>query len=284
MMGARPFATAMLVAYDGSRGWAWDPSIKAEVADALGRILREPVSIEAASRTDAGVHARGQALCAFTAREPLRGDLQLLRYRANQLLPDDVVLRAVSAAPPDFDVRDNAGKIYRYHVSTAEVADPLSRRTEWHLPPRHNGPRFCVARAREAAAHALGRRSFAPLANVQAAEAARDPTCELRRLDVSAGADGRVRIEVEGDRFLYRMVRNLAGIVARCGAGEVEPELLARVLDGGAWPEGVAKLTAPAHGLVLHEVLFHAGRDPFAAGRGSAPAPDEAGADGGAAL
>lgn len=262
----RPFATAMLVAYDGSRGWAWDPGIKAVLGETLGRIMRDPaISIEAASRTDAGVHARGQAVCAFSTHEPLGGDMRLLRYRVNQLLPEDLVVREAAAAPPDFDVRDNAGKIYRYRLNTAVVADPLSRRTEWHLPSRHNSAPFCTARASEAAAQALGRHSFAQLANAQAGEDERDPICELRRFDVVQGENGRVHFEVEGDRFLYRMVRNLAGLIARCGSGELEPHIVARILADGAWPKGVAKLTAPAHGLELCEVLLRAERNPFGA-------------------
>ncbi|KAG8467691.1 hypothetical protein KFE25_006743 [Diacronema lutheri] len=258
------FATAMLVSYDGSRGWAWDPTIRGTIADTLERILREPVAIEAASRTDAGVHAIGQALCAFTSREPLAGDLQLLRYRANQLLPEDVVLRQVVRAPADFDVRDNAGKVYCYYINTAAFPFPLSRRTEWHLPSRRGRAPFDAARAQQAASYALGRHSFLPFSNAQPAEPEREPVCELRRLDVVECGGGRIRLDVEGDRFLYRMVRNLAGTVARCGSGELEPELVERILATGAWPSDAVKLTAPAHGLVLHQVLLHADCDPFA--------------------
>ncbi|KAJ1633774.1 pseudouridine synthase, partial [Pavlovales sp. CCMP2436] len=118
------FATALLVAYDGSRGWAWDSTIRTALADVLTRIVREPVTLEAASRTDAGVHARGQLACFFTEKPPLGGNLQLLRYRVNQMLPDDLVLRKVAAAPSDYDVRTNGGKIYRYHLDTNSVADP----------------------------------------------------------------------------------------------------------------------------------------------------------------
>jgi tRNA pseudouridine38-40 synthase len=258
------FATALLVAYDGSRGWAWEPTIRSTVVETLGRILRDPsLSIEAASRTDAGVHATGQTACVFSAAPPLGGDVQLLRYRANQLLPDDVVIRDICSVPVDFDVRANAGKIYRYHLNVAPVRDPLRRRVEWHCPPRHSGPAFSAERARVAAAHALGRHAFAPLANVQPAEPEREPHCTIRRIDVVDAGDGRVHIEVEGDRFLYRMVRNLAGLLARCGSGELEPALVRQILASGEWPSGVAKLTAPPHGLVLREVLHHPGRDPF---------------------
>jgi tRNA pseudouridine38-40 synthase len=174
-----------------------------------------------------------------------------------------VVIRDICSVPDDFDVRANAGKIYRYHLNVAPVRDPLRRRVEWHCPPRHSGPAFSAERARVAAAHALGRHAFAPLANVQPAEPEREPHCTIRRIDVVDAGDGRVHIEVEGDRFLYRMVRNLAGLLARCGSGELEPALVRQILASGEWPSGVAKLTAPPHGLVLREVLHHPGRDPF---------------------
>lgn len=248
-------ATALLIAYDGSRGWAWDPTIKAVVADVFSRIVRSEVQIEAASRTDAGVHARGQIACVFAERSPPGDNYGKLAYRMNQLLPEDVVIRAAGPVPPTFDVRANAGKTYSYTLLTSQVRDPLGRRREWHRPPRHDGPAFDIVRARAAAEALVGTHDFVAFAN-SGANQRPSSVCTIKRLELCNQGRGRVRFEIDGNRFVYRMVRNMIGLLARCGAGELEPDIAADVLATRAWPSGTIKLTAPPHGLMLESVHF----------------------------
>ena len=116
--------------------------------------------VTAASRTDAGVHARGQ-VCSVDLTQPLdAGTVPQLVYSLNQLLPDTVFVREGVIVASEFDVRASLGKEYQYALNTAVGRDPLRRLHEWQLPPRRGAPRWDVAAAKRAAGLLRGTHSF----------------------------------------------------------------------------------------------------------------------------
>jgi tRNA pseudouridine38-40 synthase len=236
--------------YDGTRYVGWQvqpngPSIQAEVERALATLHKAPRRVTAAGRTDAGVHARGQVV-SFPEERPL--PLAAYVKGMNALLPADVAVRAASLEPDGFDARRSArGKRYRYVVENGPTRAPLTRLQAWQL----FGP-LDVAAMREAARHLLGRHDFAAF---QASDCACDHAVrELRRLDVTGEAGGRLELVFEATAFVKHMVRNVVGTLVEVGQGKRAPASLPALLAGG--DRRAAGPTAPPQGLVLEEVFY----------------------------
>jgi tRNA pseudouridine38-40 synthase len=250
----------LVLEYDGTRYVGWQVqangrSIQAELQEALGRLLGTPVEVEAAGRTDSGVHATGQVACFDTERVlPLKAYWRGL----NGLLPEDIAVVRAEEVAPGFDPRRwSRGKRYRYRVSNRRSRSPLCRLTHWEV----FSPLQVEAMAR-AAGHLLGRHDFSAFraADCQAAHAVR----ELRRLEVEGASGGEISLVVEGTAFLKHMVRNLAGTLVEVGKGRRPQEWVAQVLASRDRTQ--AGPTAPAQGLVLEEVFYGDGPPPRTAG------------------
>jgi tRNA pseudouridine38-40 synthase len=236
------------VSYDGSafHGWARQQGARTVEETLSGAVLAvdpRAGAIRGTSRTDAGVHAEGQ-LAAFDAEQaiPARGWVLGL----NQNLPDDVAVRTARPVPAGFAPRFAArGKRYRYRVLVDRARDPHWRARAWRVPELD-----IAAMAREAEA-ARGKHDFA---SFRAAGDARSTTVRtLTRVDIEREGDPRmVAIVVEGDAFLYRMVRILAGTIVDVGRGRLAGGAVARAIL--ARDRRAAGTTAPAHGLVLELV------------------------------
>jgi tRNA pseudouridine38-40 synthase len=236
------------VAYDGTsfHGWAAQPAART-VQDTLhGAILAiDPRAgcLRGASRTDAGVHADGQLAAFDTERDiPARG----WTLGLNQHLPDDLAVRSARVVPPGFSPRLAArGKRYRYRVLVDVLRDPGWRTRAWRLPALD-----VDAMVREGRS-AVGCHDFA------AFRASGDPRTNtvrtLTRVDVERAPDARiVSVVVEGDAFLYNMIRILVGTMADVARGRLAPGGVERAL--AARDRRAAGTTAPAHGLVLERV------------------------------
>jgi len=241
------------LSYDGTgfAGWARQPgqrTVQATVEEALGTILRIPVPLTVAGRTDAGVHATGQVAHADLPAATWEAfELSLLRRLAG-VLPRDVRVRAVAAAPEGFDARFSA--LQRRYVY--RVAD-----TDWGVEPtrRHiivHWPRPLDEHAMQAAAQALlGEHDFAAFCRRrEGATTVRT----LRRLDWERDADRVLTATVEADAFCHSMVRSLVGALLDVGTGT----------HGTGWPAQVLAArvreprvnVAPAHGLALVAVSY----------------------------
>lgn len=281
---------ALLVSYDGTPYRGWTDLRDVALRPALARVLGCPESdlqpgqqpslplLEAASRTDAGVHAAGQ-VCTLSLDDAVppdrrsRLDTARLAYSLNALLPPEVCVRCAALVADGFDVRSNVGKQYTYRLSTASTRDPLRRLHEWHAPPRRGRPGWDAAAVASTAAAMLGTHSFAAFGNRPRGgerSVKVDPVCTLSELRLSQGglseasSAGRWAFTVRGDRFLYKMVRNLVGSLVKVGYGEMEGGELLEALADGRFRRGESvPITAPPHGLVLDSVEYAAGEDPF---------------------
>lgn len=255
---------ALWLAYDGERylGFQYQPrdakTIQGEVEKALTKLTGEDRSflgLAASGRTDSGVHARGQVV-SFHARAPL--DASRMRRALNGMMPTDVRCASARRVHPAFHARFHAvRKTYHYLLDVSEVADPFMRRHAFHCGWRKRPP---TARAlRDAAAPLVGTHDFSAFANASrdaSARGKRDPTRTIFRFDVVELERGLVRLEVEGNGFLYRMVRNMVGAVLMAATKDREDpgETTRRLLEGR--DRSAAPTAAPAHGLCLYEVVY----------------------------
>jgi tRNA pseudouridine38-40 synthase len=243
------YGVLLEVAYDGTEfhGWAAQPGARTVEETLRGAVLAlDPGAsrLRGTSRTDAGVHAEGQLVGFDTGREiPARG----WTLGLNQHLPEDVAVRASRAVPPGFSPRfASRGKRYRYRVMVDPVRDPRWRTRAWRVSDVDP-----IAMRREGEA-ALGTHDFAGFRSAGDERAITVRT--LTRVDVEHdGADPRLlSVVVEGDAFLYNMVRILVGTMVDAGRGRLQPGAVARALE--ARERRLAGITAPAHGLVLEQV------------------------------
>lgn len=237
----------LVIEYDGSAyaGWqrqAADPTIQAAIEDALATLLREPVTLTGAGRTDAGVHARGQ-VANFRSASPM--EAARIARGLNALLPDDIAILACEEASASFHARfDAVARRYAYTISTSPVA--LDRGDCWYV-------KFPLEpdRMRRAASSILGTHDFTSFC--RAGSEVTHHRCTLREAHWSV-AGHRLLFGIMADRFLHGMVRTLVGTMVEVGRGYRDAGDLPRILEARDRRE--AGPTAPAHGLVLEEVCY----------------------------
>ncbi|GAA1287137.1 tRNA pseudouridine(38-40) synthase TruA [Pseudonocardia aurantiaca] len=210
------------------------------LAGALTVVLRDPVALTVAGRTDAGVHATGQV-----AHSDLPADLdpEWLVRRLARLLPPDVRVRAVTPVPAEFDARFSAlRRHYRYRVATAaHGAEPLRAHDTVSWP--HPLDLDAVSAASE---RLLGEHDFAAFCKRR--EGATTVRA-LQRLSWTREPDGVVTAAVSADAFCHSMVRSLVGALLDVGRGRRAPDWPAGLLLRGERASEVP--VAPAHGLTL---------------------------------
>jgi tRNA pseudouridine38-40 synthase len=203
------------------------------------------VRIVGASRTDAGVHARGQVASAVIATELTP---EVLQRALNGTLPADAAVVEAELAPDDFHARYSArAKLYRYQLWNRPTRSPL-RAARFVKVAR----RLDVAAMSKAAEALMGRHDFAALQG-----AGSEVDCTVRtiaRLQIESDSAGAIAFWVEGDGFLRHMVRNLVGTLLEVGSGRRPIASMAELLAGG--DRRRAGPTAPAHGLTLVWVRF----------------------------
>lgn len=251
-----------VVAYDGTAYAGWQAqregrTLQQTIERALSTVLREPIRVAAAGRTDAGVHARGQVI-AFDAVADLadsadpadpdgRSPLARVWRSVNAVLPDDVVLRTLERAHPEFDPRRDAVlRAYLYRIWNHDVRSPFELRTAWHV----REPLDVTAMA-EAAALLVGEHDFA---SFQGADDV--PRASIRRVTRSeVTRDGElVRYAIEANSFARHMVRNLVGQLVEIGRGRTPAASMRELLL--ARDRRLAAAPAPPHGLSLEWVRY----------------------------
>jgi len=221
-------------------------SVQNVVQTAIQEVVREPINLIGASRTDAGVHARAQT-AAFTFSGASGPPDERMAEAINSRLPDDVLVRAAVRTTDDFDpITDCIAKGYAYmfHV---ERARPIWDRRFVH----HVREAMDVARMAEAARALIGRHDFVAFA---AAGHGRESTvrtvlhCAVRALR-SAREEPRIEVTVAADGFLWNMVRIIAGTLMDVGRGRLSPEDVRAALESG--DRRKAGPTVPPTGLCL---------------------------------
>ena len=233
----------LTVAYDGTNycGWQLQPNgvtIEEVLNKALSELLREEIQVIGASRTDSGVHARGNiAVFDTEARIPA----EKICFAVNQRLPEDVRVQKSEEVPLTFHPRKaNCVKTYEYKILNRKIDMPLNR-LYCH---------FCyfdldVDRMRQAAACLLGEHDFKSFCTVrtQAEETVRT----IYRLDINRDSEDVITMRISGSGFLYNMVRAMVGTVVYAAEGKLAPEDIPAILDSGN--RTLAGPTVPPGGL-----------------------------------
>ena len=239
----------MLLAYDGTAysGWQVQPegdTIQGRLREALSRMAKTPVDVVAAGRTDAGVHAFGQA-AHFQLEHAIPADG--LANGLNAMLPEDIRVRHVEEAPPEFHARYSArSKTYRYHLERAPVPLPFRSRFALHYP--HDLDRASLD---EAASLFRGEHDF---------QALRASSCNAktttRWVFVSHWLDHDTELvfEVAATGFLQHMIRNMVGTLLEIGRGKRPLDSITRLFASGDRTQ--AGPTAAAKGLHLVRVDY----------------------------
>jgi tRNA pseudouridine38-40 synthase len=252
----------LTLAYDGTdfSGWQRQPdrrTVQGELERAWREITGETVSVTAAGRTDAGVHAQGQVVGVQSATRIEPGALVLA---LNAKLPEDVAVRTAESAHDGFHATTEAKrKRYRYTIYNDHRRPVFWRRYAWHVPTRldvaamHAGAQYLVGTHDFVSFQSAGSERESTVRTLFAAEASAQHAGQLpiRAAEESAAL---VSIEVEGDGFLYNMVRSIAGTLVEVGRGKRDPAWIAEVL--AARDRTQAGQTAPPQGLTMLWVAY----------------------------
>jgi tRNA pseudouridine38-40 synthase len=243
----------LTIAYDGSdyHGWQMQPgcrTVQEVLTDALHDLLGPRARICGASRTDAGVSALGQVgLIQIDSPIPTENLAKAITDR----LPEDMAIVKAEEVPTGFDViGDVRSKQYRYTIFTGPVRPVLDMRHCWYVPSELD-----VRAMGEAAALLVGRKDFKSFA--AAADHREDSVRTIFRCDVTdqPADDGCwVYVNVEGDGFLYNMVRNIVGTLVEVGVGRWQPDKIAEILE--ARDRRAAGPIAPPNGLCLMWIKY----------------------------
>jgi tRNA pseudouridine38-40 synthase len=237
------------IEYDGAgfSGWARQAglrTVQGELETALATILREPVTLTVAGRTDAGVHARGQ-VASFRTDAAVPPDLE---RRLNGLCPADLAVTAAVPAPAEFDARGDAtSRTYLYRLLTRRPSSPFEQGRALWWPHR-------VDRAGlDACAEVLpGRHDFIAFTPTQT-----DHVHFERRVFSAAWEDHPgdiLAFRISADAFMRSMVRVLVGTMLEVSSRRRSVEDFAQLLGGA--PRAEAGETAPPHGLYLESVSY----------------------------
>jgi tRNA pseudouridine38-40 synthase len=249
----------MIVAYDGTEFHGWQTqnrpdlhslrTVQETMEKAVMKVMRHPITIIGASRTDSGVHARGQ-VATFASTNDIPPEKLLMGI--NSWLPDDVQVKKIEITTDRFNpINDCTSKGYRYSLAHG-CSNPLRKPMFDRRYLAHTAYELDVSAMQTAASHFLGEHDFAGFTKLNHG---REST--VRTIDgctVTETEDWRIAIDVSGSGFLWNMVRIVAGTLLEVGRGYTSP---------GSIPELIASCdrkragkTLPPEGLSLEWVSF----------------------------
>jgi tRNA pseudouridine38-40 synthase len=239
----------LTVQYDGSRyrGWQTQPgkrTIQGELVEAVSNLVGVRTYVHGASRTDAGVSALGQ-VALFEIDSPI--PTENFPKAINGRLPRDIVVTSAEEVPRGFDLMSGVtSKLYRYTIYTGRHRPVLRLNQCWHIPKNLD-----VESMNRAAQLLVGMKDFKSFAS--AADRRENSVRTIFRCNVTA-EDKWIYVDVEGDGFLYNMVRNIVGTLVEVGRGRWKPEKINEILE--AKDRTAAGPLAPAQGLCLMWIKY----------------------------
>ncbi|HEY8808768.1 MAG TPA: tRNA pseudouridine(38-40) synthase TruA [Solirubrobacterales bacterium] len=236
------------IEYDGAsfKGWAAQPgarTVQGELEAALATVLREPVQLSVAGRTDAGVHALGQVASFVTSAE-ISEDLA---RRLNGVGPDDIAVTAATPVEDGFDARRSAkSRSYRYRLLARSAPSPFEQGRALWWPHR-----FDLDALKACAAALPGNHDFTAFTPTQTDHVRFDR--DIHQADWTQKGDI-LAFHITADAFMRNMVRILVGTMLEAASGRRSTESFTELLAGA--PRSAAGDTAPPHGLYLEKVSY----------------------------
>ncbi|MBU5678094.1 tRNA pseudouridine(38-40) synthase TruA [Alkaliphilus sp. MSJ-5] len=237
------------IQYDGTNysGWQIQPNsrtIQEEIMRALKKLTGKELSINGSGRTDAGVHAYGQ-VASFILESNIPVDRLPLAFNSN--LPNDISIINAMEVPMDFHARYSAiGKRYIYHIYEGRYRNPLLRNYSYHVHYKLDHKKM-----RDGAKLLLGTHDFRGF--MSSGSSVENTVRTIRNLDIII-KDNSLYVYIEGDGFLYNMVRIITGTLVEVGMGKISIEHINRALE--TKDRTVAGHTAPPQGLFLDKVFY----------------------------
>jgi tRNA pseudouridine38-40 synthase len=245
----------MLVAYDGGpfHGFAAQPgqrTVAGVLQEAIERVVRHPVELTCAGRTDRGVHAWGQVVSLDLAAG---ADLHALHRSLLKLCGPEVVVREIEVTEPDFDARFSArSRTYRYTVLNREVPSPFLAHLAWHVATPLD-----LELLQLACDPFLGEHDFSAFCRRPKVATGEEPPSLVRRV-LHAGwvdlGEGELRFEITATAFCHQMVRSIVGTIVAAGHSRVRAGDILGILRSG--DRQLAAPIAPPHGLCLWHVEY----------------------------
>ncbi|MBN9648975.1 tRNA pseudouridine(38-40) synthase TruA [Terrisporobacter glycolicus] len=238
----------LTIQYDGTKycGWQKQPNssgIQGTIEYAIYEITREKVNIIGSGRTDAGVHALGQV-----ANFKTNSNIPAARIpdALNAKLPKDISIIDCQEVSDDFHSRYSAtGKIYRYLIYNKPYRSPLYKDISYHV--RYD---LDIEEMRVEAQSLLGTHEFKGF--MSSGSSVKDTVRTIHNISIEESGD-LIALEVEGNGFLYNMVRIIVGTLVDIGRGRIDKPLEEII---ASQDRGEAGHTAPAHGLFLKKVHY----------------------------
>jgi len=239
----------LTISYDGVNysGWQYQHgkrTIQGELQRAIGELTGLFTKVNGASRTDAGVSALGQvADFSLDSQIPTENFVKAINHR----LPRDIVVTEAVEVNKTFDASGSAkSKLYRYTIFTGRKRNVLKTRNCWHRPAALN---FAAMDA--AAKMLIGKKDFKSFA--AASDKRQSSIRTVIRCEVIQ-EDKWVYIDIEADRFLYNMVRNIVGTLVEIGRGKWQPQKMQEIIE--ACDRTAAGPIAPPQGLCLMWIKY----------------------------
>ncbi|SFJ72222.1 tRNA pseudouridine38-40 synthase [Terrisporobacter glycolicus] len=238
----------LTIQYDGTKycGWQKQPNssgIQGTIEYAIYEITKEKVNIIGSGRTDAGVHALGQV-----ANLKTNSNIPAARIpdALNAKLPKDISIIDCQEVSDDFHSRYSAtGKIYRYLIYNKPYRSPLYKDISYHV--RYD---LDIEKMRVEAQSLLGTHEFKGF--MSSGSSVKDTVRTIHNISIEESGD-LIVLEVEGNGFLYNMVRIIVGTLVDIGRGRIDKPLEEII---ASQDRGEAGHTAPAHGLFLKKVHY----------------------------
>ncbi|MGB3081869.1 MAG: tRNA pseudouridine(38-40) synthase TruA [Candidatus Omnitrophota bacterium] len=241
----------LTISYDGTgyKGWqvqANGRTVQEELEGAIKKVFGGPHRVFAASRTDAGVHAKGQAVN-FKIPLALSVPADKILLALNAHLPEEIAVRSAQETDLEFHSRfDAKRKHYKYCVLNSRHRDPFMEKYAWRVPYSLDVPLM-----RKEAKALLGKHDFKAFQARDKRE--RSSVRKIFKLSI-AKKKSSLLIDIEADGFLYNMVRNIVGTLVDIGRGYLPEGSMRKILKGRDRTQ--AGPTAPAKGLFLVEVKY----------------------------
>ncbi len=241
----------LTIEYDGTRFSGWQAqvstkrkTIQEEIALACKKLLGESVNLIGSSRTDAGVHAIAQ-VANFRSNSKL--PLNNIKRGLNSFLPRDISILEAQEAPLKFHAQHDAkSKAYRYTIINSKVRSPLMNRYASLVSYGLD-----IKKMKRSSKCLIGKHNFKSFQATDNVE--RHSIRTIKRLDIIK-KDSVIEILVEGDGFLYNMVRNIVGTLIEVGRGYLRPEDVKAILYKK--DRFFAGPTAPSKGLTLVKIYY----------------------------
>ncbi len=239
----------LTVAYDGSNYFGWQVqnnfvTVQQKIEQALSNLLKKDISVRGASRTDTGVHAMAQGVV-FETDTTI--PISKLPYAINSFLPDDIVVTKAREVGKDFHPQYSVlNKTYEYKILNAEFKNPkLIKYTDFYRG------KLDIEKMQNACKYFIGEYDFK--AFCASGSQAKTTVRKIYFLDVQKN-DDIITIKINGNGFLYNMVRIIAGTLLYVGSGKIKPEEISEIIKSK--DRAKAGKTLAPNGLTLMEVNY----------------------------